>query len=286
MSRTAVGGPAFAAAGKAMASHLARLVEPLRLVQAAETLELFARTLQSKGVDTSLADQIKSISRLLPAEAVVFDVGANVGNWTRALLARCGDRIAQVHCFEPVEANIERIRAIGDPKVVVHPFAVGEQEETREFYSDFVGSGIASLYLRDTPDAPAMRIRQTVQVRPLDAVIAELGLQRIDLLKMDVEGAELEALRGLSNSVAQGIVRAFTFEIGTVNITSRTYLSDFFNIAVNHGFEVYRLTAGGGLHPIKSYRVSHECFATTNYAAVAASKAASSKTVPTSRLRI
>jgi hypothetical protein len=84
---------------------------------------------------------------------------------------------------------------------------------------------------------------------------------------MDIEGAELEALRGMSQSLANGVVRAFTFEIGTVNITSRTYLSDFFSLAASYGLSIYRLTAGGGLHRLRSYRVAHECFATTNYLA-------------------
>ena len=83
---------------------------------------------------------------------------------------RCGV-VHQGGCFEPVQANIARLETIGSPKIVVHPFAVGEQEETRTFYSDYVGSGIASLYQRDTPDAPAMQETNRVRVRPLDAVI-------------------------------------------------------------------------------------------------------------------
>ena len=268
MGRTLNRRPALSAAGKGVATLLAGAIERARLVDVVERLELFARTLQSKGVDTSLADQIKSVSRFIPAGAIVFDVGANVGNWTRALLERCGARVAEVHCFEPVATNIAQIAAIGDARVTVHPFAVGAYEEVRDLYSNFEGSGLASLYERDTPDAPVMTIREQVRVRPLDEVVVEVGVQRIDLLKMDIEGAEFAALQGLSESIAKGIVRAFTFEIGAVNISSRTYLSDFFRFATEHGFRLYRLTAGGGLHPLSTYRVSQECFATTNYLAV------------------
>ncbi|HEY0205375.1 MAG TPA: hypothetical protein VGC15_14620, partial [Acetobacteraceae bacterium] len=127
MSHTTRGSAAFDRIGREFTSWAARVTGYSRLlISASEKLELFSRTLQSKGLDTTLTDQIRSVGSILPKEnAVVFDVGANVGNWTRELLKLAGPSIAQVHCFEPIPTNIDAIRSLNDPRVVVHPFAVG-----------------------------------------------------------------------------------------------------------------------------------------------------------------
>jgi hypothetical protein len=148
MGRTLDRRPAPLPAGKSLATRFVSAIERAHLVEVMERLELFARTLQSKGVDTSLADQIKSVSRFIPAGAIVFEVGANVGNWTRALLASCGSPKCTV-------SSRWRRTSLRSPhrRVTVHPFAVGAQEEVRDPYSNFEGSGLTSLYERDTPDA-------------------------------------------------------------------------------------------------------------------------------------
>ena len=108
----------------------------------------------------------------------------------------------------------------------------------------------------------------TVPTITIDEFAAEHGLTTIDLLKMDIEGHELEALHGAANLLGAGRIKALTFEFGGCNIDSRTYFQDFWYLLTGYGFRLYRLLPGAGLMPIQKYTEDLESFVTTNYAAI------------------
>jgi FkbM family methyltransferase len=255
--------------GRWLAYSVAKAAVPNILIPSLERGEKFLRTLQSKGLDTPLYDQVESASIVLPSEkGIVFDVGANQGAWTAALLRAYGNQIEQVHCFEPAPINIKKLESLNHSRITIHPFAVGCEEGRRDFFSDFPGSGIASFFNRNSPNSPKAVHVDRVKVRTLDNVIGELGVPRVDLVKMDIEGAEFEALKGAHNSISNGMIRAFTFEFGGVNISGRLFFSDYYNYIVEElGFQIFRMAAGGGLYQIRRYHEALECFVTTNYLA-------------------
>ncbi len=141
----------------------------------------------------------------VPRDAVVFDVGANVGWWTVPLARHLAAGGGRVVAFEPVPANRARLDwAIAanrvQENVQVAPVALGDtpgelgmwlkSEETG------AGSGTAALV---TGDGEA---HLRVPVVTLDAWVAEHGITRCDLMKLDIEGAELMMLRGAERFIA------------------------------------------------------------------------------------
>ncbi|MGH7118514.1 MAG: FkbM family methyltransferase [Acetobacteraceae bacterium] len=133
-------------------------------------------------------------SQFLQRGDLAIDVGANIGEKTEALLILG----AKVISLEPQPALVREIKArcghFGD-KLRVIQAAVGDHEGTAELHLR-QSSGIASL-LEDWEGTPTGVI--DVPLTTLDRIIAKHGIPR--LCKVDVEGAELQVLRGLSHRI-------------------------------------------------------------------------------------
>jgi FkbM family methyltransferase len=118
--------------------------------------------------------------------AVILDVGSNIGASVRFLRARFPD--AEIHAVEPDPTALKTLRAntAGDPRITVHPLAVGARTEERAFYQSL--HGWASSFSGDRRRAGGRWT--TVQVVSLPDLLARIGRDRVDLIKMDIEGAE------------------------------------------------------------------------------------------------
>ena len=88
---------------------------------------------------------------------------------------------------------------------------------------------------------------------------------RIDFVKIDVEGHELEVLQGFGERVKD--VRLFQFEFGYPSMYTKTYFKGLWDFFESSGFELYRITPYRTVR-IESYSERHETLATTNYFAL------------------
>ncbi len=107
---------------------------------------------------------------------------------------------------------------------------------------------------------------ERIEVRALDDFCREQGVERIDFLKLDVEGHELAVLRGARRMLGAGTVSLIQFEFGPANIYSRTFFYDFWTL-LSGAYDIYRIVPKG-LAPIAYYGEQREIFLTTNYLAV------------------
>jgi hypothetical protein len=86
-----------------------------------------------------------------------------------------------------------------------------------------------------------------------------------DIIKLDVEGHELDVLEGgMKTLISAQIVQ---FEFGGCNIDTRTFFQDFWYLFTECGFTIYRISTAGAIR-ISLYSESDEYFRTTNYLAV------------------
>jgi len=204
---------------------------------------------------------------MVPGLRLVFDVGGNQGDYSSELLRqKPGVRVV---IFEPAKKNIDRLRSrfSSQAGVKIEPAALGACAGQGVLYANFSGSGIASLYERNLEHmAIKLSHRETVVIRTLDEYLSLTDPDgRLDLLKMDIEGAELDALAGATLLLER--TRAVQFEFGGCNLDSRTFFRDFWIFFTKRGFQIHRLTPLGPLH-LRDYEERDEAFLTTNYLAL------------------
>ncbi len=138
------------------------------------------------------------MSKILRPGDVFFDVGANVGYYALQAARLVGDA-GEVHAFEPIPANAERIQTAvqrnGLRNVYLNQVAVGDAPGTLELYLGGEGaenSGWASV-------VPSERrpIAYNVPKLSLDQYVTERGIKSVRFIKLDVEGAEPDVIAGM-----------------------------------------------------------------------------------------
>ena len=201
---------------------------------------------------------------------VVFDVGANQGDYTAAVLGMARGRAeCSVVAFEPSESSYEVLtkRFADCNNVTIVGSAVSNKEGPALLHYDQAGSGLASLYERRlTHLGLDLDKMETVETIDLDTFCAQCSIGAIDLLKLDVEGHELAVLDGAKELLRRGAVGVIQFEFGGCNIDSRTFMQDFW-YELSPSYDLYRVLRNG-LWPIRRYEERLERFVTTNYVAV------------------
>jgi FkbM family methyltransferase len=145
----------------------------------------------------------RQLQRILKPGGVFYDVGANIGFFT-LWGARCVGSTGEVHAFEPVPANRQRIEATiaanGLKHVAVNGAAVSDEIGTLTLYlpESVTNSGWASV-------VPSERRTVAIDVPTTtldDYVLGGEGRRMPNLIKIDIEGSEPRALSGMRRMLA------------------------------------------------------------------------------------
>ncbi len=133
---------------------------------------------------------------------VVIDCGAHVGSYTRQALAAGAKLVVSV---EPSPVNAEILRRnladeIAAGRVIVYQKGVWNEESSLPFYVDPSNSAGSSFVFEEHAGHGHGTVEEAsiveVPLTTIDALVTELGLEKVDFIKMDIEGAEQNALRG------------------------------------------------------------------------------------------
>ena len=148
---------------------------------------------------------LRLIRRHLPRDGVFVDIGANIGSFT-LVAARLAGR-GRVHAFEPSAHHFSRLsRNVGLNRfdnVVLNRAGLSDCEGEADLFlpcSSGVmnNSGAASLF------SPQGNLNvERVDLLRFDDYVLKSGIDRIDLVKIDIEGAEHAALKGASEALAR-----------------------------------------------------------------------------------
>ena len=134
--------------------------------------------------------------------AVFVDIGANTGNHALYMAQHCD----QVHAFEPYapvrERLIEGVERNGLDNISVHDVGLGARDEELDFYAPTGINNSTGSFL-STHEVENNELAGKLQVVAGDACLANLGLDQIDVIKIDVEGFEKDVLLGLRKTLAK-----------------------------------------------------------------------------------
>ncbi|MEX2150265.1 MAG: FkbM family methyltransferase [Steroidobacteraceae bacterium] len=200
---------------------------------------------------------------------VVLDVGANVGVYSREV-ARVNPS-AKVFAFEPHPLAFERLASnLGsDGNFRLYNYALGAQAGGSTLYDRESGNGSshASIFREVIEDFHHARAKgYNIEMHTLDQFVEENQLERIDLLKIDTEGYELDVLRGGVTTIGSGMVSAIQFEFNEMNVVSRAFFKDFWELLPQ--YRLYRMLPRGLLSIERYNPLRCELFAFQNIVAV------------------
>lgn len=205
---------------------------------------------------------IKKISKFNPA--IIFDGGANVGQYsliTNQIIPDC-----KIYAFEPVGSTYHKMAENVNERNKIIPVMKGLFKENCSLEINlFNADEHSSLYDIQGVGYQSDHKEKIELVRG-DDFMKDNNIEFIDLLKLDIEGAEYDALLGFENSIKNGKIKSIQFEYGYINITTKKLLIDFYNFFEANGYVV------GKIFPKKvefrKYNFIHEDFIGPNFIAV------------------
>jgi FkbM family methyltransferase len=165
---------------------------------------------------------------------VVLDIGANLGVWSKYILYRGANK---VYCFEPNKKAIEHLKRtlIGDNNTKIIEKAVYKENSTLKFFIDENNSLTSSL-LEQSGHSPAY----DVEAITLEESLNLIGEDKVDLVKMDIEGAEFDIIDNLDSKTADRIssflieYHDFYFQEGIAKVQKME------NKLKSMGYKIYR----------------------------------------------
>jgi FkbM family methyltransferase len=191
------------------------------------------------------APDFRAIARLVGPDDIVVDVGANVGAHAIAMSRRVGSG-GRVIAFEPVPTtawlmrenlalnkieNVELFEAaVSDAPGLVEMNVFDQRFSAWNSRGAAVNDGIAPVEVVSVP------------AQTLDAVMADAGVERIGFLKIDVEGFEVDVLRGASGLLDEGAIECLSFEISKVPLEASGHTArEVFGLLSSSGYRSYKL---------------------------------------------
>lgn len=205
---------------------------------------------------------LKKISKFNPS--VIIDGGANIGNYS--LFVHQFNPECTVYAFEPVESTFQKLKENIQAHTNIIPVRKGLYKDNCSMEINlFKASEHSSIYDIQGLSYPSYQKLKIDLVRG-DDFIKDNNIDCIDILKLDIEGAEYDALIGFENSIRNGKIKAVQFEYGYINITTKKLLIDYYNFFEANGFIVGKIFPR--IVEFRKYDFKYEDFIGPNFIAV------------------
>lgn len=209
----------------AIARH--RQTLPVRLLH--EVAAFIEEAHNNEGADFATNGELDLLTKLKQADfQTVMDVGANKGDWTLTALSLWPN--CRVHAFEVAPDTFKELTkgVLATPyanRAILNDFGLSDESGQRTMY----------YYPRVPEFTSEARRHEDEEAVPFEAKLLRLdeycrnsGIDHVDFLKVDVEGAEHRVFKGSSDFLAGRKVTCIQFEYGAFSTESRFLLADYF----------------------------------------------------------
>ncbi len=207
-------------------------------------------------------DIVLTMNKLLRPGMVVFDVGANIGEITMSAALRVG-AAGRVFAFEPMPVlheklvfnlhrnglkHVDPVRKGLSDKIGVAPIYFAESS----FSDGTKHEGLGTLY----PSEQRAGLAGQIELTTLDSFCAEFQPPRLDLVKIDVEGAELDVLRGGEQTLAR-YHPYLILEVQNETAQSAGHeAKDILKLLEPLGYTFFTIGRKAKLHPLQTDRLA------------------------------
>jgi len=187
--------------------------------------------------------ELRILKKNLPQCQMIFDVGANIGQWTHLAL-KINPNLT-IHCFEPAQAAYQKLSSQPIPEnVTCNHFGLSSKNGQETLYLFDEESELNSIYQRQGLEASGLATpqrTQAIQLKTLETYCEEKNISQIDFLKVDVEGHELEVFKGMSSFLKKGQVKMIQFEYGGTSLDAKIFLKTFFDLFKDLDYDFYKI---------------------------------------------
>jgi len=149
--------------------------------------------------------ELEFITNQLTNDSVFIDIGSNIGVYSLVVASKSSD--IQVHAFDPIKLNTNLLASSIDinsfSNITVNKTCVGDYDGKVEFS---ISSDSAYSSILDSGRKPEIK-KVNLPIVKLDTYIRDMGICKIDIIKIDVEGAEKLVILGASNILSNSLLR-------------------------------------------------------------------------------
>jgi FkbM family methyltransferase len=170
---------------------------------------------------------------------VFFDAGTNAGSFVKVLK---DEGITQnIHCFEPHPFLAQKVRSVY-PHVRMNPICLNSKNEKVIINIPEHSVGISSMINRPVFDnllkGGQKVVKYEVDSLTLDTYCLANGIDRIDFIKIDVEGAEKLIFDGATKMLSEHRIKAGIFEAGQTSIDAGTSTEELISLITKYGYKI------------------------------------------------
>jgi FkbM family methyltransferase len=209
------------------------------------------------------------LSSVIKGGEIIFDVGANIGDWSKKVLSI--SKSVTIHLFEPLPSEFTKLQNnIKSPGTFIHNIAMSDVscEQLIHYYPSH--PALSGLYRRNENVEKRMNLHSEdikVKVSTVSSFCKENRIDHIDYLKIDTEGNEFNVIRGSESILKTGGIKMIQFEYGACYKDSNARLKQIFEYLTFYGFSVFRISLNVLIH-IAEWDYILENFRHSNYLAI------------------
>ena len=161
-------------------------------------------------------------------KVVVFDLGTNLGTFVDKIVKIFGKNNLQLHLFEPQDQLHEILLKKFSNVGIINKFGIGKENGLYKFYINSINSQSSFLNNHNIGEIVS---EEMVEVKRLDNYIEENEIAKIDVLKIDIEGKEHDALISMGKYLEEKIAKYIKIEMNFNDKQNFTSVNQLLNNA-------------------------------------------------------
>tara|TARA_B100000242_G_C43022430_1_gene475879 strand:- start:493 stop:1296 length:804 start_codon:yes stop_codon:yes gene_type:complete len=218
-------------------------------------LEVFVKSRTGRGIlDPQKNGEYKLLKNILNKKenAIVFDIGANIGEYSKFVLSANKSERLKVFSIEADPRNFSKLsKNISDKRITFINCAINSKPGIVNLFisgdlNDCPGSN--SIYKQESISEESI----SVKAKTILEIKEEFQVGKITLIKIDIEGAEVDAIYGMRKLLYDREVDYIQLEYNQTWISAKKSMKDIFDIAFEYNYSLFRISLNE-LIPLERY---------------------------------